>query len=96
MNPLIIIPAYNEEKAISEVIKDLKSNNYHNILVIDDGSKDKTAKIAKESGAKVIKHVINRGQGAALQTGNEYALKNNEKVIIHILEKEKNRRLLIT
>jgi len=83
MDPLIIIPAFNEEKAIADVIKDLKSHDYHNILVIDDGSKDRTAEIAKENGAKVIKHIINRGQGAALQTGNEYAIKNNIEVIVH-------------
>lgn len=83
MNPLIIIPAYNEEKAISGVIKDLQENNYQNILVIDDGSKDKTADIAKQSGAKVIRHLINRGQGAALQTGHEYALKNGAEIIVH-------------
>ncbi|MFH1376303.1 MAG: glycosyltransferase family 2 protein [Candidatus Woesearchaeota archaeon] len=83
MDPLIIIPAFNEEKAIADVIKDLKSHDYHNILVIDDGSKDRTAEIAKENGAKVIKHIINRGQGAALQTGHEYALKNGAETIVH-------------
>lgn len=83
MDPLIIIPAYNEEKSISKVITDLKSNSYDNILVVDDGSKDKTAEIAKKHNVKVIRHFINRGQGAALQTGTEYALRNGTEVIVH-------------
>src|SRR3989344_6321778 len=83
MDPLIIIPAFNEEKAISKVILDLKSNKYNNILVVDDGSKDKTAEIAKKHNVKVIRHFINRGQGAALQTGTEYALENGAEIIVH-------------
>lgn len=83
MEPFIIIPAYNEEGVISKVITDLKSNDYQNIIVVDDGSSDRTSEIAKEAGAKVIRHFINRGQGAALQTGNEYALKKGAEIIVH-------------
>ena len=83
MNISIVIPAYNEEKTISKVIFDLKNENYNDIIVVDDGSKDNTYKIAESSGAKVLRHIINRGQGAALQTGISYALLNNADIIVH-------------
>lgn len=78
----IIVPAYNEEKQISSTIEDLKNNNYLNIILVDDGSKDKTSELAEEKGATVLKHIINRGQGAALQTGISYALLHNFEIII--------------
>lgn len=65
----IVIPAYNEASSIKGVISDLQSNGYNNILIVDDGSKDQTLKIATDAGATVLRHLINRGQGAALQTG---------------------------
>ncbi len=71
----IVIPAYNEEKSIGRVLEKIKKQGYKNIIVIDDGSTDKTSFLAKKSGAEVIKHPINRGQGAALATGIEYCLK---------------------
>lgn len=70
----IVVPAYNEEKSISGVIKDLKKHNYHNIIVVDDGSTDNTLKIARQAGAIVVRHPINLGQGAALRTGMDLAL----------------------
>ncbi len=79
----IVIPAWNEEKTISKVIQDLKDNNFNNIVVVDDGSKDNTTKIAKEQGVTVLNHIINRGQGAAIQTGTEHALKQGAEIIIH-------------
>lgn len=75
---VILIPAYNEDSVISSVIKQLQSaiktlKLKKTIVVINDGSTDKTANIAQQVGAKVINHPINRGYGAALQTGIEYA-----------------------
>lgn len=70
----IVIPAYNEENTISGVIKDLKKHNYHNIIVVDDGSTDNTLKIARQAGTLVVRHPINLGQGAALRTGMDLAL----------------------
>ena len=78
----IIVPAYNEEKVIGKVIEDLKNHDYKNIIVIDDGSKDKTSLIAKQHRAIVLRHIINRGQGAALKTGIEYALSEGADIII--------------
>ncbi|MCF7819917.1 MAG: glycosyltransferase family 2 protein [Candidatus Pacebacteria bacterium] len=77
-----IIPAYNEEKNIYQTVK--KAQKYlENIVVVNDGSKDQTAIKAKEAGAKVLTHPINRGQGAALQTGNDYALKRQADIVVH-------------
>ena len=68
----ILIPAYNEEKKIGSVIQSLKENGYHNILVVNDGSTDKTRQMAENHGAQVINLIMNRGQGAALRTGIEH------------------------
>ena len=64
----VVIPAYNEEKTIGNIVEELKQNGY-DVLVIDDGSVDNTAKVAKEAGAKVIRHSTNRGYIEALRTG---------------------------
>lgn len=79
----IVIAAYNEEKNIARVINSLKQEEYNNIIVVDDGSKDDTFKVAKQNGAIALKHIINRGQGAALQTGITYALNNKADYIVH-------------
>jgi len=79
----IIIPAYNEEKNIGKVID--KTKEYvKNIIVADDGSRDDTARIAKEKDVIVLKHIVNLGKGAVLKTGCEYALKKGAKIIIAI------------
>ncbi|MBI2666646.1 glycosyltransferase family 2 protein [Candidatus Woesearchaeota archaeon] len=69
---IIIIPSYNEEKHIAAVIKEAKK--YAPVIVVDDGSKDNTAAVAKTAGATVLRHKVNLGKGAALKTGCEYAL----------------------
>lgn len=82
MNISILIPAFNEEKKIGEVVRKLKVQGYDDIVVIDDGSEDKTGMMAEKEGAKVLYHTINRGQGAALKTGLKYCLQNNSDVIV--------------
>lgn len=84
MNILAIIPAYNEGKKIGEVIKGLKTkaNLPLDVLVVNDGSKDETAFLALEAGAMVLTHAINRGQGAALKTGIDFAIKKNYQTVI--------------
>ena len=72
----IVIPAYNEESTIVEVVCALHSSGYSNVCVVDDGSRDHTAYLARQARAHVLRHVINLGQGAALQTGVSYALEN--------------------
>ncbi len=82
MKKICVIPAYNEAKNIRRVIEKLVPL-VDEIVVVDDCSRDSTARIAREAGASVISHRINRGQGAALQTGNEYALNAGAEIIIH-------------
>ncbi|MBT3721010.1 glycosyltransferase family 2 protein [archaeon] len=81
MNEFIVIAAYNEEEKIDKVIKDLKKE-YKNIIVVDDGSEDKTFDIAKKNKIIALQHVINRGQGAALKTGIDYALSKKADIIV--------------
>lgn len=81
-NLLIVLPAFNEEKVISKVILDIKKEGYENILVIDDCSKDNTSIIAKKSGAIVLRHVINRGAGAATNTGLIFARENGYNYVV--------------
>jgi glycosyltransferase involved in cell wall biosynthesis len=71
----LLLPAYNEEKNIQTIISDAK--RYlpgSKIVVIDDGSKDRTAELASKMGAKVLNHGKNRGKGEALKTGFKYFL----------------------
>ncbi|MHA2289285.1 MAG: glycosyltransferase family 2 protein [Promethearchaeota archaeon] len=79
-NPLlsIVIPAYNEAISITDVILNIPENllKQSEIIVIDDGSEDNTYDIAKKLNVVVIKHILNRGYGAALLTGFEAALGN--------------------
>ncbi len=73
----IVIPAYNEAKVIGKVIDGIKKEGYKNIIVVDDGSTDNTSEIAKNKGCIVLRHLINRGKGAAIKTGLEYVKKIN-------------------
>lgn len=67
-NVVAIIPAYNEEKALADVIG--KTLDYvDEVIVVDDGSSDKTSEVAVEAGARVIKHSVNLGKGEALKSG---------------------------
>ena len=66
----VVIPACNEASAIGAVIRDLRSRaDWHEIVVVDDGSSDATAAEAEGAGARVIRHPYNKGNGAAVKTG---------------------------
>ncbi len=71
-NVVAVIAAFNEEKKISKVIRQVAKHVNH-IIVVDDGSVDNTALKAKYKKVTILRHIINLGQGAALQTGFEYA-----------------------
>jgi glycosyltransferase involved in cell wall biosynthesis len=76
-----IIPAYNEEKRIINVIK--KTKKYvDKVIVVDDGSKDKTAEIAKKAGAEVIKYEKNRGKGYATKLGLNEIISLKPEIIV--------------
>jgi|SRR5690349_3075194 len=68
----IVIPAFNEASIIGDVISDVRSVFPH-VVCVDDGSRDDTAERALLAGAHVVQHPVNLGQGAAIQTGVEYA-----------------------
>lgn len=76
MKVILIIPAYNEEENILRVCKELEEKNIE-YVVINDGSKDNTAKILDENNLNHIDLVQNLGIGGAVQTGYKYALENN-------------------
>lgn len=69
----LIVPLYNEAEVIGDVISHARSV-FSNVVCVDDGSRDSSAREAERAGAIVIRHPINLGQGAALQTGFEYFL----------------------
>lgn len=71
---LVIIPALNEERHLPKLFSRLPKK--YDVLVIDDGSTDRTGEIARKSEAKVIRHAKNQGVGASLRDGFNYAIKN--------------------
>lgn len=69
----LVIPLFNEEQVIGQVVADARKT-YPKIVCVDDGSRDGSARAAAAAGAVVVQHPVNLGQGAALQTGFDYAL----------------------
>lgn len=81
MKVVAVIPAFNEARVISRVINDVKSR-VDEVVVVDDGSTDETFDVSNAAGAVVLRHLVNRGQGAALQTGIIFALKRQADIIV--------------
>jgi len=81
MKIFIVIPAFNEEKRIGGVLSGLKKAK-QKIIVVDDGSKDKTAQIAKKYTTGVLIHRVNLGKGAALKTGAIFAFDSGADAIV--------------
>ena len=71
----VVVAAYNEETVIADVLDDLRRPGFQ-CVVVDDGSSDRTAEIAAQHADHVLRHRLNAGQGAALRTGIEYALRS--------------------
>lgn len=86
MKTFCIIPAYNEEKTIAKVVNDVMPF-VNEVIVVDDASEDNTVKMLQGEGENkkitILKHLVNRGQGAALQTGNDYAITKGADIIVH-------------
>ncbi|OGF34280.1 hypothetical protein A2482_00610 [Candidatus Falkowbacteria bacterium RIFOXYC2_FULL_48_21] len=82
MNACVVVPAYNEEKRIGEVLAELVKLEIP-IVVVDDGSSDETAQVAGRFNVIVARHMVNLGQGAALRTGTELAMKLGFETIMH-------------
>ena len=73
----LVVPLYNEAQVVREVIEDARRTFPH-VVVVDDGSRDDSATQAEAAGAVVVRHPINLGQGAALQTGIRYVLERTD------------------
>lgn len=85
MKILVLIPAYNEDARIEEVIRKVRVVvPAYDILVVNDGSSDDTAKTAAIAGAKVVSHLFNMGYGVAIQTGYKYAHAKNYDFLVQI------------
>lgn len=78
----VIVPAYNEEHVIRATLKPLIESSY-SVVVIDDGSSDDTWSILVNLDVYALRHPINLGQGAALQTGMTFALRQGAEIIVH-------------
>ena len=84
-NLLVIVPAYNEEANVARVIQAIRREiPAADVVVIDDGSRDRTARVAAQAGARVITLPYNMGYGAALQTGYKYARDNGYQLLAQI------------
>src|SRR5436190_19240941 len=77
----VVVPAYSEAPVIAPVITQLIKLNY-SVLIVDDGSTDWSGQIAALAGARVVTHPVNLGQGAALQTGIKFALRQGADYIV--------------
>jgi polyprenyl-phospho-N-acetylgalactosaminyl synthase len=77
----VVVAAYNEAAAVGEVVEGLKECGLK-VVVVDDGSVDATPAAARDAGAVVVRHPINLGQGAALQTGIDFALRRDAQFIV--------------
>ena len=77
----VIIPVYNEERMIGTVVDSLKTK-FTNIVCVDDGSSDKSLAIIKSKNVHTLKHLINLGQGASLQTGIDFAILNGARYFL--------------
>lgn len=82
MKIIAVVPAFNEALVISDVIRSLRTV-VSDVIVVDDGSTDETARNASAAGATVARHLINRGQGAALATGTQLALQHGADIVVH-------------
>jgi glycosyltransferase involved in cell wall biosynthesis len=80
-NCWVVIPAFNEATVIADVVSSVRTSGF-SVVVVDDGSHDDTAERAGMAGADVLRHCLNLGQGAALQTGIAYALQKDAEFVV--------------
>lgn len=78
---IVVIPAFNEGAGIAEVVRSTRQR-FAQVVVVDDGSRDDTAQQAAAAGAQVLRHPVNLGQGAALETGFEWARRHGVQWVV--------------
>jgi len=82
---LAVVPAYEEELSLPGLLDELRARAPEaDVLVVDDGSRDGTGRVARERGVPVVRHPVNLGVGAALQTGFRYAVERGYEVGVQI------------
>jgi glycosyltransferase involved in cell wall biosynthesis len=82
-NVLVIVPAFNEQESIRAVLRTLLDNDYQ-VLVVDDGSVDKTRLIAQGAGVNVLTLPFNLGVGGALRAGFKFAVRNQYRAVVQV------------
>lgn len=78
----VVVPVYNEAEAVGPVVAELR-RTFPNVVCVDDGSTDRSWQAVARATPHALRHLVNRGQGAALQTGTEYALRRGARRIAH-------------
>ena len=78
----VVVPSYNEGPVIIDTLQTLLKTGYQ-IILVDDGSTDETATLAQSQPIYYIQHKVNLGQGAALQSGMQYALELAAEIVVH-------------
>lgn len=81
MKKILILPVYNESRYLASLIQQAKAF-VDEVVVVDDGSKDNSAELARQAGAITLRHIINLGKAAALKTGAEAALRLHADIVI--------------
>jgi glycosyltransferase involved in cell wall biosynthesis len=80
---LVVVPAFNEEASIAEVVNQLLADNYQ-VLVVDDGSTDETSRVAQIAGATVLRLPVNLGVGGALRAGFRFAVDHGYRAVVQV------------
>ena len=80
-SPLVVVPALNEQATIHRVVTEIRKSGY-DVVVVDDGSGDKTAELASQAGAVVLRMKLNLGVGGALRCGFRYAMNEGYDAVI--------------
>lgn len=81
LRAFVVIPAYNEERTLRDVVNRARAQGWP-VVVVDDGSSDRTGEIAEQSGAVVLRNGENRGKGASLWRGMQYALEHGASAVV--------------
>jgi glycosyltransferase involved in cell wall biosynthesis len=85
MKVMVLIPAYNEGPRIGALVHRVREMfPQYDVVVVDDGSRDRTARVAQAAGAEVVSHPFNMGYGVAIQTGYKYALRQGYDFLVQI------------